>query len=128
MVRKHHRFVMSSYDLIIIANEKTTLKVDITWTWYLESMDRSVVVRRCACFIGPILDDRLKETFLKPWKGVLCIHFRACLRTVCVSLCLCVCLYAGYRAKLSTKEPNFFVFRNFHVYAFYWYFSIFSLI
>ena len=29
--------------------------------------------------IGPILDDRLKETFLKPWKGVLCIHFRACM-------------------------------------------------
>ena len=34
---------------------------------------------------GPILDDRLKEKFLKPWKGVLCIHFR-----VCVSVCLCV--------------------------------------
>ena len=29
---------------------------------------------------GPILDDRLKEKILKPWKGVLCIHFRVCLR------------------------------------------------
>ena len=30
-------------------------------------------------YIEPILDDRLKEKFLKPWKGVLCIHFRVCL-------------------------------------------------
>ena len=37
------------------------------------------------CNIGLILDDRLKETFLKPWKGVLCIHF------VCVCVCLSVC-------------------------------------
>ena len=36
--------------------------------------------------IGPILDDRLKEEFLKPWKGVLCIHFRGSL-----SMHLCVC-------------------------------------
>ena len=27
---------------------------------------------------GPILDDRLKGKFLKPWKGVLCVHFRVC--------------------------------------------------
>ena len=39
--------------------------------------------------IGPILDDRLKEKFLKPWKGVLCIHFRVCV-SVCVSVCLSV--------------------------------------
>ena len=32
--------------------------------------------------IGPLLDDRLKEKFLKPWKGVLSIHFRVCL-SVC---------------------------------------------
>ena len=31
---------------------------------------------------GPILDDRLKETNLKPWKGALSSH----------SVCLCVCL------------------------------------
>ena len=31
--------------------------------------------------IEPIIDDR-KETFLKSWKGVLCVHFR-----VCVSVC-----------------------------------------
>ena len=36
--------------------------------------------------IGSILDDRLKEKFLKPWKGVLCIHFRVCV-CVCVSVC-----------------------------------------
>ncbi len=61
--------------------------------------------------------------------------------SVCLSVCLCVCLYAGYRAHLLTYEPNFwvkwsmghekkkhfFVFRNFHFYAFYWHFSIFSL-
>ena len=29
--------------------------------------------------IGPILDDRLKEKLLKPWKGALCSHFRVCL-------------------------------------------------
>ena len=28
---------------------------------------------------GPILDDRLKEKLLKPWKGALCSHFRVCL-------------------------------------------------
>ena len=33
-------------------------------------------------FFGPIFDDRLKEKFLKPCKGVLCIHFR-----VYVSVC-----------------------------------------
>ena len=33
--------------------------------------------------IGPILDNRLKETFLKPWKGVLSIY-------VCVCLSMCV--------------------------------------
>ena len=43
-----------------------------------------------ACLpVGPILDDRLKV--LKPWKGVLCIHF-----------CVCVCLWTGYRAHLMT--------------------------
>ena len=31
--------------------------------------------------VGPILDNRLKETFLKLWKSVLCIHFRVCTRT-----------------------------------------------
>ena len=29
--------------------------------------------------IGPILDDRLKEKFLKPWKGAHSSHFRVCL-------------------------------------------------
>ena len=37
--------------------------------------------------IGPILDDKLKEKFLEPWKGVLCIHVRACL---CVDVPVCM--------------------------------------
>ena len=32
-------------------------------------------------YIGPILDDRLKEKILKPWKGALSSH------SVCVSVC-----------------------------------------
>ena len=35
-------------------------------------------------YIGPILD-MLKEKILKPWKGVLSIHFRVCL-SVCISV------------------------------------------
>ena len=35
--------------------------------------------------VGPILDDRLKEKLLKPWKGALCSHYRVCL-SVCVSV------------------------------------------
>ena len=42
-------------------------------------------------FIGPILDDRFKEKLLKPWKGAHSSHFR-----VCLSVCLCLCLYASY--------------------------------
>ena len=30
-------------------------------------------------FIGPILDDRLKEKLLKAWKGAHSSHFRVCL-------------------------------------------------
>ena len=32
-------------------------------------------------YIGPILDDRLKEKILKPWKGALSSH------SVCLSVC-----------------------------------------
>ena len=39
-----------------------------------------------AIIIGPILDGRLKEKILKPWKGALSSH------SVCLSVCLCVCL------------------------------------
>ena len=48
--------------------------------------------------IGPILDDRLKEKLLKPWKVALCFHFR---------VCLSVRLSAGYKWHLLTLEPNF---------------------
>ena len=84
-------------------------------------------------FIGPILDDRLKEKLLKPWKGAFCSHFR---------VCLCVCLSVRSRRTpfdlgtyflgqviLETWEINaFFVFRKFHFYAFYRHFSIFFFI
>ena len=31
-------------------------------------------------YIGPILDDRLNEKLLKPWKGALSSHFRVSVR------------------------------------------------
>ena len=49
----------------------------------------------------PILDDRMKEKFLKPRKGVLCIHLGKIPETLtgcplfslsCLSVQLCVCL------------------------------------
>ena len=49
----------------------------------------------CLPDIGPILDDRLKEKILKPWKGALSIHFRVCLSvSVCVCVCVCLCTRA----------------------------------
>ena len=51
--------------------------------------------------IGPILDDRLKEKLLKPWKGALCFHFR-----VCPSVCLCV----RNRAKEHIFRPRNLIF------------------
>ena len=42
---------------------------------------------------GPILDDRLKEKSLRPWKGALSIHFRVCV-SVCLSVSLCLCTRA----------------------------------
>ena len=45
--------------------------------------------------------DGLKETFLKPWKGVLCIHFRVCL-SVYLSVCMCVCVSVCTRATEHT--------------------------
>ena len=45
--------------------------------------------------IGPILDDRLKEKLMKPWKDALSSHFRVCLSVR-------VCVFAGYRAHLLT--------------------------
>ena len=41
--------------------------------------------------VGPILDDRLKEELLKPWKGAHSSHFR-----VCLSICVSVRPFAGY--------------------------------
>ena len=42
--------------------------------------------------VGPILDDRLKEKLLKPWKGAAhSSHIRVCL-CVCVTVCLFVCV------------------------------------
>ena len=55
------------------------------WKWHLWLKN----IKRTLTLIEPILNDRLKEKFLKPWKGVLCIHFR-----VCLSVCVCVCTWA----------------------------------
>ena len=68
----------------------------------------------------PILDDWLKEKFLKPWKGVLSIHF-----------CVCVCVQATEHTFLPRnhifglndpwymrKEHIFFIFQNFHFYTY----------
>ena len=51
-------------------------------------------------FVGPILDDRLKEKILKPWKGALSSH-SVCL-SVCLCVCLCVSLYIDYLKNIST--------------------------
>ena len=59
-------------------------------TWYTDWSPVNVTNS-----IGPILDNRLKEKILKPWKGALSIHFRVCL-SVCLSVCFSV------RALLAT--------------------------
>ena len=44
-----------------------------------------IYILRAQMFIGPILDDGLKEKLLTPWKGAHS-HFRVC-------LCVCLCVY-----------------------------------
>ena len=66
----------------------------------------SIIQFKCMCVkcvhraqvtvFGPILDDRLKEKILKPWKGGHSSHFR---------VCLCVCDLLAY-------QPNFWVERS----------------
>ena len=51
-----------------------------------KDFDQMFIFIGLGTFFWPILDDRLKEKFMKPWKGVLCIHFRVCL-SVCLSVC-----------------------------------------
>ena len=51
--------------------------------------------------IGPILDDRLKEKLLKPWKFALCSHFH---------VCLSVCLSVRPRATEHTFWPRNLIF------------------
>ena len=61
-------------------------------------MDKRETIKKYNMIIGitqlrpvdffSILDDRLKEKYLKRWKDVLCIHFHVC---VCQSVCLSVC-------------------------------------
>ena len=74
-----------------------------------------------------------RKNLLKPWNGVLCIHFR-----VCLSICLCVCSRAtdhtfwprnlffglnGLNDPWDTRKKH-----NFNFYAFYWHFKNFSLL
>ena len=74
-------------------------------------------------FIEPILDDKLKETFLKPWENVLCIHFRVCLSVyVCVRREMITVFELGVFLGwviLGTWERNaFFGFSKFKFYIF----------
>ena len=55
--------------------------------------------------IGPILDDRLKEKLLKPWKGALCSHFRVCF-SVSLFLCFSVSLFLCTRATDHSFWPR----------------------
>ena len=85
--------------------------------------------------VGPILDDRLKEKILKPWKGALSIHFGVCL-SVCLSVCPYLCTRAtdhsfwarnlifGLSDPWDMRKKR--IFGNF--YAFYRHFSIFFII
>ena len=54
--------------------------------------------------IGPILDDRLKEKILKPWKGALSSH------SVCLSVCLSVCPSVCERPTGYTFWPRNLIF------------------
>ena len=77
--------------------------------------------------VGLLLDDRLKEKFMKPQKGVLCFHF-----LICLSVCLSVYfrLWMGYRSHLLTQEPNCWVTEflgyenNFCFFVSYFYFYL----
>ena len=51
---------------IDIANTKTLLKI---YMYVLLKLDYYVLTQTHIFFIGPILDDRLKEKKMKPWKG-----------------------------------------------------------
>ena len=72
--------------------------------------------------IGPLLDDRLKENLkqiLKPWKGVICFHFRVC-PSVRPSVCAQATEHTFWTYNFWTegsfgheKETHFFVLRNF---------------
>ena len=82
--------------------------------------------------IGPILDDRLKEKLLKSWKGAHSSHLRVC---VCLSVRPWGTDHTFWPRNLifglsdpwdMRKKRVFFVFRNFHFYAFYRHFSILS--
>ena len=59
-----------------------TLSVNKINVSYENAFNSTGLRVRFSIFIGPILDDRLKDKFLKHWKGVLCIYIRVCL-SVC---------------------------------------------
>ena len=81
--------------------------------------------------VGPILCDRLKEKVMKPWNGVLCIHFR-----VRSSVYPSVRLLTSFRAHLLTYRNLIvwfewslgFVFRNIPCLRFLLAFFVFVLI
>ena len=80
-----------------------TTRVDNQWA-AMDHLDADTELTFCMelyalanIIIGPIIDDRLKEKLLKPWKGAHSSHSRVCL---CVYVS--VCLFANYRAHRLT--------------------------
>ena len=72
----------------------------ITWTpcaiSWLQKHRIVIYHKYITNIIGPILDDRLEEKILKPWKGALSSH------SVCLSVCLSVRPWTGYKSHLLT--------------------------
>ena len=108
--------------------------VTVGWEWYTVSAKffvgfffqfskTSTIYYRCV--FGPILDDRLKEKLLKPWKGALSSHFH-----VCLSVCLSVFTRAtghtfchrnlifGFNDPWDMRKNTFFCFSKFSYFHF----------
>ena len=83
----------------------------------------------CGPNIGPILDDRLKENILKPWKGAHSSH------SVCVSLCVSVNTLQDTLFGLGTypffpyiTQVNFWFQATGHSFSLMWYLGWVNLV
>ena len=69
--------------------------------------------------IGPIVDDRLKEKFRKPSKGILSVHFRVCVGYSATDHSSLRKLIFWLNDPWKMRKKAFFlVFRKFNFYAF----------